>query len=78
MVIEYKFSICKGADLNTSGHQSRIQELAEDYRSSKRVMLKALAEIVCLRQHKPVSVELVSVIEALSVQFDKLNKLYID
>jgi hypothetical protein len=64
--------------LNTSGHQSRIQELAEDYRSSKRVMMKALAEIVCLRRHEPVSVELASIIEALSVEFGKLNKLYID
>lgn len=57
--------------------QSRMSELVEDYGSSKRLMMRTLAEILVLTKNSPESAKLSRIINTLSDMFGELNHMHI-
>ena len=57
--------------------QSRMSELVEDYSSSKRLMMKTLAEILVLTKDSPEARDLSRIINTLSDMFGELNNIHI-
>lgn len=60
-----------------TSRESRLGEIAEDYSSSKRLLMKTLAELLVLTKDSPQANNLSRIINTLSDMFGELNQMTI-
>lgn len=60
-----------------TSRESQLGEIAEDYNSSKRLMMKTLADLLILTKDSPGASNLSRIINTLSDMFGELNQMTI-